>query len=257
MNKRYLRHILFIIFSLLLAWPNPAEAGNGPKTIPGMVFVKGGCYQMGCGSWTDYCSADEKPVHEVCVKDFYIAAREVMQEEWVTLMGNNPSAFTECDVCPVENVSWNDVQKYIRKLNEKTGRNYRLPTEAEWEYAARSGGKEEKYAGTSSNSDIGAYAYYKKNSGGKPRSVGMKRPNGLGIYDMTGNVWEWLDDRYDKKFYSVSPRMNPPGPARGTYRVLRGGSWDRQPESIRASKRAKDHPDTRRNYYGFRCAMTP
>ena len=167
--------------------------------------------------------SDEKPIHEVCVDDFYLGEHEVTQGEWKEVMGNNPSEFKNCgDDCPVETVSWNDVQHYIRKLNNKTGLNYRLPTEAEWEYAARSGGREERYAGTSKKSELGDYAWYWGNSGKKTHPVKTKQPNFLGLYDMSGNVYEWVSDWYGKDYYRNSPKDNPKGPGSGKYRVLRG-----------------------------------
>lgn len=219
-----------------------------------MVFVKGGCYQMG-DTFGDG-NADEKPVHEVCVDDFYIGKYEVTQKEWNAIMGNNPSEFKGCDSCPVESVSLNDAQEYINKLNSKTGKKYRLPTEAEWEYAARSGGKNEKYAG---GNDIDSVAWYYKNSGGKTHPVGQKKPNGLGIYDMSGNVWEWTNDWYDKNYYSSSPKNNPQGANGGQIPVLRGGSWSNVPRDSRAAFRYWGNPDYRsfsRDLVGFRCVLT-
>jgi len=122
-------------------------------------------------------------------------------------MGGNRSYFQNCgDDCPVETVSWNDAQDFISRLNQRTGKRFRLPTEAEWEYAARSGGKREKWAGTSSESELGDYAWYSKNSGGSTHPVGQKKPNGLGLYDMSGDVWEWCQDWYGKDFYKWRPR---------------------------------------------------
>ncbi|TAN41392.1 MAG: hypothetical protein EPN22_15435 [Nitrospirae bacterium] len=211
------------------------SAGGGklvkdPSTGIEMVLVKGGCYQMG-DTFGDGDS-DEKPVHEVCVDDFYIGKFEVTQGQWQAVMGNNPSNFKNCgDNCPVENVSWNDAQEFISRLNEKvplskggTRGLYRLPTEAEWEYAARSGGKREKYAG---GDDVDSVAWYNGNSGGgffssgKTQPVGTKAPNGLGIYDMSGNVWEWVQDW--KGSYSSGSQNNPTGPSSGKARVIRGG----------------------------------
>ena len=201
--------------------------------------------------------SDEKPIHEVCVDDFYLGEHEVTQGEWKEVMGNNPSEFKNCgDDCPVETVSWNDVQHYIRKLNNKTGLNYRLPTEAEWEYAARSGGREERYAGTSKKSELGDYAWYWGNSGKKTHPVKTKQPNFLGLYDMSGNVWEWVYDWYGKDYYRNSPKDNPKGPGSGEFRALRGGSWYRTPPlGLRATNRGRDTPDTRYFGSGFRIAQ--
>ncbi|MBI5196649.1 MAG: SUMF1/EgtB/PvdO family nonheme iron enzyme, partial [Nitrospirae bacterium] len=211
--------------------------GSAPYTDPltGMefIFVKGGCYQMG-DTFGDG-NNDEKPVHEVCVDDLYMGKYEVTQKEWTGIMGSNPSSFKDCgDNCPVEKVSWNDAQEYINKLNSKTGKNYRLPTEAEWEYAARSGGKNEKYAGGNA---LDSVAWYDSNSGIKTHAVGQKQPNGLGLYDMTGNVLEWVNDWYGENYYKNSPKDNPKGADSGQYRVLRGGSWFYKPQNLRASYR--------------------
>lgn len=156
-----------------------AKMPKGGAAIEDMVFVKGGCYQMG----DTFGDADEKPVHEVCVGDLYMGKYEVTQGQWKAIMGNNPSYFKDCgDNCPVEDVSWDDAQNFIQKLNQKTGKNYRLPTEAEWEYAARSGGKSEKYAGTSSESELTDYTWHDKNAASKAKThpVGQKKPNGIG-----------------------------------------------------------------------------
>jgi len=218
------------------------------------VFVKGGCFDMGDTFGDGY--SDEKPVHTVCVSDFYMGKYEVTQGQWKAIMGNNPSYFKNCgDNCPVENVSWYEVQEFIERLNSKSGKKYRLPTEAEWEYAACSGGKREKYAGTNDNPDD--YAWHDSNSGKKTHPVGQKRPNGLGLYDMTGNVWEWCSDWCGEDYYASSPKDNPQGPSSGSYRVLRGGSWFYSPRVIRASNRGIDFPSFRLIYNGFRLLRTP
>ncbi|MBI5187477.1 MAG: formylglycine-generating enzyme family protein [Nitrospirae bacterium] len=222
-----------------------------------MILVKGGCYQMGDTFGDGY--EDEKPVHEVCIADFYIGKYEVTQTQWFAIMGDNPSEFNGCDNCPVENVSWVDVQDFINKLNNspltKGDRGlYRLPTEAEWEYAARSGGKKEKYAGSNSIGSVGWSGCY-----AKTHPVGQKKPNGLGLYDMSGNVWEWVQDYYDKNYYKNSPRNNPSGPNSGYERkgVVRGGSGSYPIHSSRSAKRQWYHHFTRRSDVGFRCARTP
>lgn len=232
-----------------------------------MVFVKGGCYQM--GDTLGDGGSDEKPVHEVCVDDFYMGKYEVTQGQWKAVMGNNPSYFKDCgDNCPVESVSWNDIQEFINKLNQKTtpsiplnkgGQSgmYRLPTEAEWEYAAKSvsggGGKNEKYSGSN---NVDSVAWYSSNSGGKTHPVGTKQPNGLGIYDMMGNIWEWTNDWYDKDYYNNSPKNNPQGTNSGQSRVLRGGSWYDLPQYVRASNRGRVLPTARYDNNGFRLAVS-
>ncbi len=219
-----------------------------------MVLVKGGCYQMGdtFGDGKD----NEKPVHEACVDDFYMGKYEVTQILWEAIMGDNPSTFKGCDQCPVEKISWNDAQEFINKLNQKTGEHYRLPTEAEWEYAARSGGKDEKYAGTSDESGLGDYAWYKEDVDSRSHPVGQKKPNGLELYDMNGNVWEWVADWYGEGYYSGSPKNNPKGPDSGQSRMLRGGSWYGLPENTRATSRYWRGPALRNYNYGFRLAVS-
>jgi formylglycine-generating enzyme len=234
--------------------PNQSAAYAAPEIE--MVFVKGGCFQMG-DTFGDGGS-DEKPVHEVCVKDFYIGKYVVTQGQWQAVMGNNPSYFKGCgNNCSVENVSWDDAQEFIQKLKEMTGKKYRLPSEAEWEYAARSGGKKEQWAGTSSLDELKDYAWYSDNSGKKTHPVGQKKPNGLGIYDMSGNVWEWVSDYYDEKYYERSPKDNPLGPLSGSGKVLRGGSWftDSFPSRVRASIRYMREPSRRQSVDGFRLAL--
>jgi sulfatase modifying factor 1 len=235
--------------------PERKEALTDPTKVIELVLIKGGCFQKG-DAFGDG-QADEQPVHTVCVDDFYIGKYEVTQGQWQSVMGSNPSFFKKCgEKCPVEQVSWNDVQGFITKLNAKTGKKYRLPTEAEWEYAARSGGKKEKYAGTSSDVELGKYAWYSANSGGRTHPTGERQPNGLGLYDMTGNVWEWCQDWYGEKYYSQSSRKNPTGPASGTRRVLRGGAWIFEPAGIRASARYSLTPDARGDLYGFRLSIS-
>ena len=217
-----------------------------------MVFVKGGCYEMG-DTFGDG-NNDEKPVHTVCVDDFYMGKYEVTQWRWKKVMKNNPSYFKSCGYdCPVEQVSWSDVQQFIGKLNNQTGNHFRLPTEAEWEYTARSGGKNEKYSG---GNDVDAVAWYDDNSGDKTHPVGQKQANGLGIYDMSGNVWEWCSDWYDKNYYSSSPRNNPQGPSSGSDRVGRGGSWYSNARNTRAANRSWDRPSYRGSLLGFRLVLS-
>ena len=220
-----------------------------------MVLVRGGSFRMG-DTFGDG-SNTEKPVHNVTVGDFYIGKYEVTQGAWEEIMGNNPSFFKNGRDYPVEQVSWNDVQKFIRKLNQKKGKNYRLPTEAEWEYTARSAGKREKYAGTSSGSSLRHYAWYSSNSGRKTHPVGQMKPNELGIYDMTGNVYEWCQDIYSEHAYSKHKRSNPIYTGSGSHRVVRGGSYSEPPMYLRASFRGGGHTGDRMQDVGFRLARTP
>lgn len=232
----------------------PVSGGTSRDTVTGMEFiaVKGGCFQMG-DTFGDGGS-EEKPVHEVCVSDFSIGKYEVTYGQWQKIMGSDPSYFSFCGAdCPVEQVSWDGVQEFLRKLNKRRGgsviRPYRLPTEAEWEYAARSGGKQEKYSG---GSDIDAVAWYGSNSDIKTHQVGRKQANDLGLYDMSGNVWEWVNDWYDDGYYRKSPRDNPQGPITGSRRVSRGGSWINDPANVRASTRYNYVPGRRYFDLGFR-----
>ncbi len=248
-----------------LSAPTPAlEIVTEP--ITGMEFVRvgGGCFQMGNG-FDDGGGPAEIPVHEVCLDDFYISRYEVSQGDWTAVMESNPSRRSACgEFCPVDSVSWNDVQEFLRKLNDTTPRAtpspYRLPTEAEWEYAARSGGKKQKYAGR--DDDLNRIAWYVRNAfeqgpastGTHPR--GLKEPNGLGLYDMTGNAWEWTNDWYDETWYASSPRDNPTGPSSGEDRVLRGGSFANGPFDLRATYRNHLPPDFRGDSKGFRIARS-
>ncbi len=186
----------------------PATVRGFIESSTGMEFVavNGGCFQMG-DNFGDGMADREKPVHEVCVSDFVIGKYEVTQGQWRKLMGSNPSKFNSCgDNCPVEQVSWNDVQQFIQRLNSQSGRNFRLPTEAEWEFAARSGGKHEKYSG---GDNVDAVAWYGDNSGKMTHPVGQKQANGLGLYDMSGNVWEWVSDWYGN--YPIGSQQNSQG----------------------------------------------
>jgi len=218
-----------------------------------MVFVKGGCFDMGDTFGDGY--SNEKPVHEVCVDDFYMGRYEVTQKEWEAVMGGNPSYFDGCGNCPVEQVAWHDIQEFIRKLSRKRGRIYRLPTEAEWEYAARGRGRRSRWAGTSDESALGEYAWYSGNSGGRTHPVGHKKPNAIGLYDMTGNVWEWVSDRYGEDYYEESLRNNPKGPSGGSDRVWRGGSWYNGPGLVSATHRFVSSPSYMDSYTGFRLVV--
>ena len=223
--------------------------------VTGMVFkwVAGGCYDMGCGAWTDSCDDDELPVHEVCVDGFWIGKYEVTQGQWQQIMGSNPSYFERGDNYPVEQVSWDDCKNFINTLNAQSGSTFRLPTEAEWEYAARSGGQEEKYAG---GDDLDSLGWYGDNSGDKTHEAGTKAPNGLGIYDMSGNVWEWCSDWYAYDYYANSPVDNPQGPSSGSYRVGRGGSCLDRALRCRAAGRNYFTPAIGHRNLGFRLVLS-
>ena len=214
-----------------------------------MVAVKGGTFTMGAQRSDAF--SGEKPAHSVTLGDYYIGKFEVTQELWKAVMGSNPSYF-KGSKNPVEKVSWKHCQKFIKKLNRLTGVNFRLPTEAEWEYAARGGSESEGYKYSGSNS-IGDVAWYDGNSGSKTHPVGTKTPNELGIYDMSGNVWEWCQDWYGS--YGSGSQTNPQGPSSGSDRVLRGGSWYYYAGGWMVSDRYYFNPDYRNDSIGLRLAL--
>ena len=214
-----------------------------------MVRVEAGTFVMG----TAESYKDEIPTHQVTLtNDYYIGKYEVTQALWQAVMGNNPSNF-KGENLPVENVSWKDCQEFLSKLNNTTGKTFRLPTEAEWEYAARGGKKSRgyQYSGSSNLSDV---AWYEDNSGNKTHDVGSKQANELGIYDMSGNVWEWCQDKYGK--YSSSSQTNPTGANSGSKRVIRGGSWEIIDWGCRSSCRYGNTPDDRGNSFGLRLVLS-
>jgi formylglycine-generating enzyme required for sulfatase activity len=250
----------------------PGEIWRDPHLGMSFVWVPEGCFEMGCGDWLTGCTDGEKPPHKVCLTGFWMARHEVTQQQWRLLMGNNPAGFNRCGTqCPVEKVSWLEAVEFARKLSAKTGYFFRLPTEAEWEYACRSGGKQQQYGG---GEVLDAAAWYKENADDSPHPVGQKLPNDLGIFDMSGNVWEWCLDSFDKDAYLTALRTleNPvfvgdkfadiyrdgyPRIVRllqgaSGYRSVRGGSWGNAGERLRCTDRIKGNPDSRRDWLGFR-----
>ena len=251
--KNMKKFSLILLFSLswLLAEPLCAQepADTPGISLPEMIFVKGGNFKMGAIA----SGADEIPVHQVTLNDFYIGKYEVTQKEWREVMGNDPQVnyFPSCDSCPVERVNWPSIQEYLTRLNALTGLSFRLPTEAEWEYAAR-GGSQSKGCRYSGSSDSYKVAWRNGNSDGRTHPVGLKKPNELGIYDMTGNVWEWCNDWYAPDYYAVSPRENPTGPVDGIFRVMRGGSWFFDSAGLKVTDRKQGNPTFRYGFVGFR-----
>lgn len=244
---------------------NPAKAETPPKTPPDkapqqdqsvptsrtfivkgvsfrMVYVQGGTFRM--GSNDPGAGDDEQPVHSVTLSDYYIGETEVTQQLWRAVMGSNPSFFTGDSQRPVDGVSWEDCQTFIRKLNALTGKDFRLPTEAEWEYAARGGNKSRgyKYSGSNTLTDV---AWYYDNLSGTTHPVKQKRSNELELYDMSGNVYEWCQDWYDSDYYSQSPSYNPTGPSSGSNRVLRGFCWRDLGRWCRVANRGAGDPGDR------------
>ncbi len=234
-----------------------------------MVAVPGGTFSMGSPTAEQDRPTIEYP-HSVTLDAYNIGKYEVTQADWRAVMVKDPAelAFKGCDDCPVESVSWNDVQDFITKLNQQTGGHYRLPTEAEWEYAARGGGKVVRFGNGSNiadpkqiNFDGRASSKTSYSVAGEYRSktipVGsLNSPNALGLHDMSGNIWEWCSDWYGGDYYQNSPNSNPPGPAFGSRRVMRGGSWLNVPQFCRAANRDNNAPGNRYDSGGFRLART-
>ena len=222
-----------------------------------MIYVEGGTFMMGSHEISE--GFREAPIHKVVLESFFIGMHVVTQALWKAIMGihNNPS-FLKADNRPVEQVNWEDIHVFIHKLNELTGKNYRLPTEAEWEYAARGGAKSEgyNYAGSNKLKEVG---WYKENSHGETKEVGLKYPNELGIYDMSGNVWEWCRDWYNISYYEECYKqkkvVNPTGPIEGAGKILRGGSWNRPPHYCRCTCRIAVDPRGSSRDNGFRLVL--
>jgi formylglycine-generating enzyme required for sulfatase activity len=216
------------------------------KLVGEFVYIPDGEFIMGSTNG----DSNEKPAHRVKISSaFEMGKYEVTQAQWEAVMGSNPSNFKEADL-PVENVSWEDVQKFIQALNSRSKKyNYRLPTEAEWEYACRAGTMGD-YAG-----DLDSMAWYGSNSGGNLHPVGKKQPNGWGLYDMHGNVWEWCQDWFGA--YRSDYQTDPKGPSTGSNRVGKGGSWDGNARVCRSGSRGDGAPDYRDGYLGFRLLRTP
>ena len=224
----------------------------------GMEFVKipSGSYMRGCNPNSGNCESRETPQRRISISSFWIGKYEVTQEQWVAVMGSNPSKF-KGRTNPVEQVSWNDAQEFVRRLNAKEGHNrYRLPTEAEWEYAARAGSTT-AYSFGDDAGELGAYAWYDGNSGDKTHPVGQKRPNAWGLYDIHGNVWEWVQDWYGEKYSRSDASTDPRGPSSGEFRVLRGGGWDNNAGYCRSAVRNFYTPVFHYEFYGFRLALSP
>ena len=218
-----------------------------------MVRVEAGTFTMGATAEMKNTEDSEKPTHRVTLtNDYYIGKYEVTQALWQAVMGDDPSYF-KGDNLPVEAVTWDDCQEFIGKLNRITGKTFRLPTEAEWEYAARGGNKSRGYQYSGSNNPSNV-AWYDDNSGDKTHAVGTKQPNELGIYDMSGNVWEWCQDWYET--YSSSSQVNPTGANSGSCRVVRGVSWYNNARNCRLSLRGSNTPDFRSSNLGLRLVLS-
>jgi len=228
-----------------------------------MIYVEGGCFEM--GDATGEGDEDERPAHEVCVSSYYISETEVTQRLYEAVMGENPTdlplsmKFEGSDVYlgpdkPVTFIRWQEVDAFIERLNNITGGYYRLPSEVEWEYAARSRGKRQIWPGTDNEGELGDYAWFGINSDKMPHDVKTKKPNELGIYDMAGNVREWVNDNYDFEYYQRSPKNDPYGPEESRWRVVRGGAFLMDSFRLRSTFRYGMEPAMRGFMTGFRLA---
>ncbi|MBF0461737.1 MAG: formylglycine-generating enzyme family protein [Magnetococcales bacterium] len=257
--NRLISGMVFLVAMMFsgMVWSGAAETYTNSIGMA-FVLIPSGSFTMGAPSGPDAknLNYDEVPQHPVAIsKAFYLGKYEVTQAQWESIMGNNPSEFKGADR-PVEKVNFVDVQQFVKRLNEKEGTEvYRLPTEAEWEYAARAG-TTTRFPWGESECGAELFAWYDANSGKQTHPVGQKQPNAWGLYDMEGNVWEWVQDWHDGRYYENTPGNDPTGPEKGSYRVFRGGSWEYEPALLRPSYRNDSRPDRRYNDLGFRLART-
>lgn len=244
------KHVISIELTPILPKSETVTVDNVSFT---MIRVDGGTFMMGASQEQDSDALEnESPVHQVTLSPYFIGETEVTQELWKAVTGKSPSGY-KGENRPVETVSWEDCQKFIQKLNKKTGLNFRLPTEAEWEFAARGGTRSKgyKYSGSEKLKDV---AWYARNSDYSTHNVKTKTPNELGLYDMSGNVSEWCQDWFSKP-YKNTPQTDPKGPTSGSYHVVRGGCWDSSNIGCRVSDRLGSKPNHRTEYFGLRLAL--
>jgi formylglycine-generating enzyme required for sulfatase activity len=238
----------WVLVSLLLSTANSAQPASAQKAAISAEFVRiqPGEFMMGCVAGDKECMPVDEALHRVRItKEFELGKYEVTQAQWQSVMGSNPSSFKGANR-PVEKVSWNDAQEFLEKLNSRhDGYRYRLPTEAEWEYAAAAGAP-------SVTVSFDLTGWYDKNSGRQTHPVGQKQPNAWGLYDMSGNVWEWVQDWYGESYYRTSPPDDPSGPATGRTHVIKGGSWSEVASSARPSGKFYLQPTVRLDDLGFR-----
>jgi formylglycine-generating enzyme required for sulfatase activity len=244
--------------------PPVAQAAPAPTTslaagqfikdcadCPEMVVIPSGSFDMGSTE-----RADEQPLHRVNVPAFLLGRTEVTQGQWIAVMGSNSSLFNQCGMaCPVDSISWNNAKEFARRLSQKTGKTYRLPTEAEWEYAVRAGSKSQWGFGDD-ESQLGTYAWYANNSGSTTHSVAQRRPNAFGLYDMHGNVWEWMQDVWHENYKGAPTDGSEWGGDDQAWRVLRGGAFRFSPGNLRSATRRHVEPDSRSGNIGMRIART-
>ena len=269
--------LIFMPFSLYAAGPSgaPVPGGGGlddedlaiqeemakekaeeeavVKEIPPfkMIFVKGGCFDI--GDFADLGDPDEKPVHEVCISDYYLAETEVTQELWDSVMSFNPMSDPDMQK-PVTRVTWFWANRFLEKINERTGKVYRLPTEAEWEYAARARGEELIWSGVNDENRLKEYAWFQDNSDDTLQMVKQLKPNALGFYDMSGNVWEWVEDYFGFDYYKEREKEDPYGPEYSNWKVIKGGSYVDTPHTLRTTYRHAYEPTLSSHGLGLRLA---
>lgn len=250
-----IKSVSLVLVTLAISLAGQSAQAVDYKTFRGIRFVKiePGCFEMGRDKNFKESLKSELPAHKVCIqKAFYLGETELTQGQWEEVMGSNPSKFKVRNY-PVERVTWNEVQEFIQRLNKlEGGENYRLPTEAEWEYAARAGTRS-VYSYGDDAEKLTKYAWF-GNEGyrGSSKEVAKKQPNPWGLYDIHGNVWEWVQDWYSEGYYTSSPANDPKGPAIGQYKVYRGGSWVSKAFNLRSALRYSGLPVTRSSDIGFR-----
>lgn len=235
--------------------PKKGEKTNDPETGMQLVWVPDGIFEM--GDILGEGNESEQPVHEVRVSGFWLGKFPVTYGEWKKVMPSNPSLVGKGDQHPVVNVSWNDAQEFIQRLNDKMDNQYRLPTEAEWEYAARSCEKKERWAGTSDVTELGRYAWFGADKKGCAQPVGQKEPNDLGLHEMSGTLWEWVQDRRHDDYREAPKDGSAWEDGESEFRIIRGGSWRHAPEYTRIAVRSWALPDLHSDSLGFRLALFP
>jgi sulfatase modifying factor 1 len=251
-RKRISRPLLWILGIVILIWLAIMAwyfLSEDKYLNMKFVIVPQGCFQMGSDEMLQ-----ESPKHEVCVDWFYMSQHEVTQSQWESVMGHNPSSLNSCgENCPVNGITWEQAQQFINKLNARGKERFRLPTEAEWEYACRAGARQ-RYCG---GDDADLVAWHIGNARGDIHPVGQKSPNAFQLFDMSGNVWEWVSDRFDPQYYATSPKTNPKGPPNGSMRGFRGGSVKSSPEFTRPTQRNGGDPRTNFGDLGLRLVRIP
>jgi formylglycine-generating enzyme len=245
----------FAAFAALLSICAFGLAAGDPRwvePVTGIEFVRipGGEFLMGSSGGGD----DEQPLHRVRLRAYYLAGFEVTQAQWRAVMGENPAHFSDCGSCPVEQVSWEDAQLFLRRASKRSGVALRLPTEAEWEYAAGGGDRHEQWPGTSDQDELPAFVWFKGIFEGKTHPVGQKKPNAFSLHDLGGNVAEWCADWFAPGYYRFSAVEDPRGPDEGTRKCVRGGSFLSSPDEVRTAHRWGSDPAARRRSIGLRVA---